>query len=906
MAQSHSPARIWVHAPASLHRIINGLPNQTSHRQALASQLTTAKKQGVDGIIVPISWRTIAPFHPANVEDKARWQGYLTLFKLIKKAGLEIVPEFNFGATGVLEAGTPHLLPDWFWGRFSGDAASTWPQDSLKYVDAYGNDSVSAPSLWATDLFYPYIQQWLTAFFKFADKYVDSIPQLLFGAGPNGELRYPLIDAVIDRKVCYQLGVFGTLAEQAFGEGITKKYGSTEAWQNAWQQGELTHREALELAQRQLDDYFSEETEDLPANEELPLPLADFYDWYQSQLVDFSAELLSRLNDTCPSHWQCQLGLRLPLALNQQHKQDHKQQMAFTGLSLHRDNSIHLPLFERLEQHLSPEVKQRLSLWLSGIEQTLEHQEIQSWLGRANELGLSLFVENRHPDALDDHLVWDKLMQKTLQHAGLAGWVLRDLDSALDTEQAGAARLRQLGRVKHGQGQIGQSLSRKIFRVMGPLHLKVANQKMMLEEENWTEFEQEIRQLRKVGVSAVSTDLWWGLIEGRQPGRFDWSYYDKVVEILAANEMHWVPILSFHQAGGNVNDDFMQTIPLWLWGKLIEKHDELESVRDLQYVSETGDASMEYVSLWADEFVLPFYRQFMEAFRDHYQHRAHMIDEINVSMGPAGELRYPSYNAHDWGDYPNRGTLQCFSRLAKKRWVEHLKSKFRSVKALNYAFSSNHKSFETAGMPDPDELFANKQYLYSSWGREFLTWYQEELIAHGNRILACSAEVFSGGGMEKVTLGVKVPGIHWEISDPAMPRAAEITAGLVAPHPELGPRNRGEYVKLIGELIPSELRERVALHFTCLEMVNKDYEGYSRAEDLVNWVADAAAELGVELMGENALGGELYGKQGWQQIARALNRQPGFGGITLLRMQNLFDDHPTPMKELVKLINQAQ
>ena len=87
-------------------------------------------------------------------------------------------------------------------------------------------------------------------------------------------------------------------------------------------------------------------------------------------------------------------------------------------------------------------------------------------------------------------------------------------------------------------------------------------------EEDWARFADEVRTLRRLGVTAISTDVWWGLVEGRQPGQFDWSYYDRLVAELAAQQMHWVPILAFHQAGGNVNDDFMQTIPLWVWGKM--------------------------------------------------------------------------------------------------------------------------------------------------------------------------------------------------------------------------------------------------------------------------------------------------------------------------------------------------
>lgn len=64
-----------------------------------------------------------------------------------------------------------------------------------------------------------------------------------------------------------------------------------------------------------------------------------------------------------------------------------------------------------------------------------------------------------------------------------------------------------------------------------------------------------------MGVTAISTRLVVGLSsEGRQADT-DRSYYDRVVALLAQHDMQWVPILSFHQAGGNVNDDFMQTIP---------------------------------------------------------------------------------------------------------------------------------------------------------------------------------------------------------------------------------------------------------------------------------------------------------------------------------------------------------
>jgi hypothetical protein len=114
-------------------------------------------------------------------------------------------------------------------------------------------------------------------------------------------------------------------------------------------------------------------------------------------------------------------------------------------------------------------------------------------------------------------------------------------------------------------------------------------------------------------------------------------------------------------------------------------------------------------------------------------------------------------------------------------------------------------------------------------------------VAHGRRIVEMSVGLFDDPVWRSIPIGIKVPGIHWEISDPQSPRVAEITAGLIKPHPTLGPHNQREYVQLLDQLVPSEYRSRIVLHFTCLEMINKDYEGYSRAADLVGWFAYASA-----------------------------------------------------------------
>ena len=899
-----SPLQVWVHLSADLTRNILQLPATPEQFLSLQQKLRRARLAGVDGIIVPVSWRHVAPFTPEQVDEATAWRPYHQLFTMIRGEGLQIVPDLALVARGMSDVRYMSLLPDWLWGRLQQELPADMPLDSLKYLDQHGRDSIMATSLWASSVTMPYFRQFMSGFAHHLSAFAPAIRHIQLGVGPEGEWRYPFLGHYAEEGLsayfpCYSQRALGVLAD-----AMLRKYQSLPAWQQAWQvtaldltQPAVLKKQVIAITER-LQDPASGSAE------------RDFCRWYHDCLVAYGRELLTLSADVFSNDWQhCTLGLRLPGRLPRLlHSNTALAELVAGFISEPHSVLSRAEIFHQtLEQLLPAALRSRCRLLLTGAGVSHGESEpvlIGDWLQAAKQLGLPVLAENGQRLSLDDHPQWDHLVGSVLNHATYCGWVIRDLDVLL-SPGVGEARLRQLTRLRHGQGQVAR-LGHKAFRVMGPLHLKVANQRQLLSEAEWRKFAEEVRTLRRMGVTAISTDLWWGLIEGRQAGQFDWSYYDRVVALLAQHDMQWVPILSFHQAGGNVNDDFMQTIPLWLWGKLLESHPELGSVRDLQYVSETGDASMEYVSLWADAYVMPYYRSFISAFRDHYAARASMIAEINISLGPAGELRYPSYNSHDWGNYPNRGTLQCYSPLAEQDWRRYLTSRFASIQALNYAFGTRHSQFEAISMPIADHLFENKEYVYSAWAREFLSWYHGALVAHGRRIVEMSVGLFDDAVWRSIPIGIKVPGIHWEISDPQAPRVAEITAGLIKPHPTLGPHNQREYVQLLDQLVPSEHRSRIVLHFTCLEMINKDYEGYSRAADLVGWFADAAHELGIALMGENALAGELYGEQGWKQIASALHRTPGFGGITFLRMQNFFDEDKTPRERLQWLINQFQ
>ncbi|MFL9592131.1 family 14 glycosylhydrolase [Aeromonas schubertii] len=846
MTRSPHPLHLWAH--------LGGDPHPRRVREDLPARLSLARSLGIEGVVVPILWRHLAPDTPRQMSEAAAWQPLLRLCHTIADSGLALIPEVHLAAAG---SGYDRLLPDWLWGwageRLPGSASA----DLLRYRDEAGVDSSLSISWWGESLIAPLMRQWLSLLTEQLSPLAAAIPHLQLGMGPAGEWRYPDFA---------RLGwpLFGRAGLAALRRDMVARYGSPEDWQCAWQMPDVQEAGLRTLLST--------------PGEAIRQEVAS---WLARGIAHQGRGWLSQVEGLLQGPWQhTTLGARLAMG--------HTPVLAEPG-------AIDAWLDEALPDTLPVE---RLRIWLAGGE---EEEALCAWQQTCAGRGMGTLIENRGFLPGDDHPCWERYRDAALRGGRCEGWVWRDLDRL----EGVAERVRHLARLRHTKGQ-GEHQRRKEFRVMGPLHLKVGNQRHLLSELEWQRFEDEVAVLRRLGVTAISTDIWWGLVEGRQPGLFDWSYYDRLVELLERQQMRWVPILSFHQAGGNVNDDFTQTIPLWLWGALLARNPELGSVRELQYVSETGDASMEYLSLWADEWVLPYYRAFMEAFREHYQNRAALMAEINVSLGPAGELRYPSYNAHDWGNYPNRGTLQCYSELARADWCRHLARRYQDIRVLNYTFGTHHETFEAIPLPQADLLFENRAYQHSAWGREYLGWYHDALVSHGRRITDCALAVFDEPHWSRVPIGIKIPGIHWEIGDPHQPRVAEITAGLLRPHPTMGPHNQREYVQLLDALVPAEQRGRVVVHFTCLEMQNRPYEGYSQAADLVGWFAAAAHELGIRLMGENALAGELYGETGWRQMEKALAETPGFGGLTLLRMQHFFDEDRSPLEQLQRLITRFQ
>jgi len=423
-----------------------------------------------------------------------------------------------------------------------------------------------------------------------------------------------------------------------------------------------------------------------------------------------------------------------------------------------------------------------------------------------------------------------------------------------------------------------------------------ANVLAPLKVTDWAAFEEDLRVVAGYGVDAVSVDVWWGDVEGQADNLFDWSYYDRVFELITANGLEIAPILSFHQCGGNVGDDYTSLLPAWLWPKYAERTHRgvLLGPDGLQHRSEQGNHSPETVQGWADRVVENEYRDVTRAFADRYGQRyGEDVVEINVSLGPSGELRYPSYNSHDAGTgYPTRGALQSYSELAVQDFRRSTLRTYRSLAGVNAAWGTAFASREEIAPPaDAEAFFTSGAYRDSAYGRDFVDWYNGSLVDHGERMLETVVRGL-GRDFADADVGYKVPGIHWMMTNPAHPRATEVTTGLIQTSIDLDARETGHGYRNIVDLAERvDARGRtVTLHFTALETDDQDYPPqYSLAQTLVGWIGQYAFDAGVELKGENALAGGVASDTGWDNIHEAFDRW-GYLGLTVLRMSDVSDD----------------
>ncbi|XP_073000629.1 beta-amylase 3, chloroplastic [Typha latifolia] len=381
--------------------------------------------------------------------------------------------------------------------------------------------------------------------------------------------------------------------------------------------------------------------------------------------------------------------------------------------------------------------------------------------------------------------------------------------------------------------------------------------------------------LRSAGVEGVMVDVWWGLVEKDGPGKYNWEAYLELVQMVERNGLKLQMVMSFHQCGGNVGDSCSIPLPPWVL-------EEVSKNPDIVYTDKSGRRNPEYISLGCD--MLPVlrgrtpiqvYSDYMRSFREKFaDYLGNCIVEIQVGLGPCGELRYPSYpESNGTWRFPGIGEFQCYDKYMKAS----LQAAAVAAGQKEWGNSGPHDAGHYNQFPEDTGFFKREGTWNTDYGKFFLEWYSGKLLEHGDRILASADAIFRGTGAK---LSGKVAGIHWHYRSRS--HAAELTAGYY------NTRYRDGYIPIAQMMA----KRGVVLNFTCMEMRDEQQPVHANCspELLVKQVKEATKAARAELAGENAL--ERYDEFAYSQVLSTSRGDSciGLSAFTYLRMnKKLFE-----------------
>ncbi len=454
---------------------------------------------------------------------------------------------------------------------------------------------------------------------------------------------------------------------------------------------------------------------------------------------------------------------------------------------------------------------------------------------------------------------------------------------------------------------------KRTLNVMAPLRVTDANMK---------DLDAKLEKLKGV-ADGVSFDVWWGDVQKDGEDKFNWSNYDKAFELTKKKGLKVIPILSFHKCGGNVGDG-ANTVPLPQWA--VDKVEQKDG--DVFYQNAHKEKFDDYIALWHDDTAIPLYKKFMTEFKNHYEKLGYdkeSMPEVNVSLGPTGELRYPSYGEgkNPQMAYPNPGEGVGLSDTAKSKFRDYLKTEGLTETSWAKAANGNFSP------PTNPETFWMKEHGYNGtaqnheqfeksidYGPSFMKWYHGALVKHEHDVLETAAKVFSPAtepankdhSLGGTDIGMKLTGVHWAKGDDGKSRAAEAAAGLQLHDDFANEDNTYGYKDIIttaqqaikdgqSDVMPDH-RSSLGFHFTCAEKTDLEYEGLgargnvrvnSKAETLFNKVAETFKKLaapGAKFKAENALAGACYDIKQMDKMREKLAKGLA-SGLTVLRLGDL-------------------
>lgn len=225
--------------------------------------------------------------------------------------------------------------------------------------------------------------------------------------------------------------------------------------------------------------------------------------------------------------------------------------------------------------------------------------------------------------------------------------------------------------------------------------------------------------LRILGATSVESCVRWSLVEQKQ-GQWDWSYYDRLVDILRENGLKWNPYVMIGP---------VYSTPGWF-------HDSKDSV--FATCLEHNSPS-KIQSIWSPN--LPgVVNRFITQFSLHYGASSDIESILIGISGDYGEAIYPvtsgGWMAMVSGNYHTHLGYWCGDDYAKADFRRAVTDQYVNIHALNTAWGTSFTSFDQISPFVPDADYSARARL------DLIKWYRGCMTNWANYWLSTTRERF--------------------------------------------------------------------------------------------------------------------------------------------------------------------
>ncbi|MBI2948301.1 MAG: beta-galactosidase, partial [Verrucomicrobia bacterium] len=240
--------------------------------------------------------------------------------------------------------------------------------------------------------------------------------------------------------------------------------------------------------------------------------------------------------------------------------------------------------------------------------------------------------------------------------------------------------------------------------------------------------------VRAIGFNGVETYVRWGWVE-RQPGVYDWSYYDAILNEIEKHGLQWFPMLL---AGSGY------ALPAWL-------HESTNNVGfkclEHRIVHDTQSIFHPYQSEYASRFLAEF--------GQHYGRRKSLL---GIRLGPSGDYGEAQYPAKGPGYNFRQGHTHigywAGDDYAQAAFRDHLREKYGDVTRLNAAWSDRFKSFDEVNTFLPETAGTRRKRLdFADWYMGAMSQWCEQWAVWSRAALPHTIIHQSSGGWGPVQIG---------------------------------------------------------------------------------------------------------------------------------------------------------